>query len=119
MAETPHKSANTEATDDNSALAEMPLDTGNPLLLIAGITLLVYWFYIHFYGEDGQLLRELEAFGLITQNLQVAADYLHSPWMATVMMVGAVLFMIAKMVYNHIQETYFWVCNGNEYVIEV
>ena len=50
---------------------------------------------------------EFEAFGMVTQYLQVAADYLNSPWMATVMMVGAVLFMIAQMVYNHIQETYF------------
>ena len=105
MAETPFKNNNIEATDDTSALAEMPLDTGNPLLLIAGITLLVYWFYIHFYGEDGQLLRELEAFGLITQNLQVAADYLHSPWMPIVMITAPVLLMIA--LYNQIQETYF------------
>ena len=124
MAETPVKNANTEATDDNSALAEIPLDTSNPLQMIAGITAIVQgltritidWtnmedgqgFHIRFYGEGGQLLREFEAFGMITQYLQVAADYLHSPWMATFMMVGAVLFMIAQMVYNHIQETYFW-----------
>ena len=125
MAETPVKNDKIEATDDNSALAEMPLDTSNPLQMIAGITAIVQgltritidWtnmedgqgFHIRFYGEGGQLLREFEAFGVITQYLQVAADYLHSPWMATVMMVGAVLFMIAQMVYNYIQETYFWV----------
>ena len=75
MAKSPSINGAINETEDNSESSAMTLDTGNPLLLIAGITLLVYWFYIHggllvlppFYGEDGQLLHELEAFGLITQ----------------------------------------------------
>ena len=72
MAKSPSINGAINETEDNSESSIMTL--------IAGITLLVYWLYIHFYGEDGQLLRELEAFGLITQNLQVnlqvAADRL-------------------------------------------
>ena len=64
-------------------------------------------FYIRFYGEDGQLLCEFEAFGILTNYLQVVTDYLQSPWMATIIMVGAVLFLIGQMIYNYITETYF------------
>ena len=122
MAKSPSINGAINETEDNSESSGMTLDTGNPLQMIAGITAIVqsltritidwtnmqegHGFYIRFFGEDGQLLRELEAFGLITQNLQVAADYLHSPWMATVMMVGAVLFMMGQMIYNHINDTY-------------
>ena len=99
------------------------LDTTNPLQMIAGITAVVQsltritidWtnmqegqgFYIRFYGEDGQLLCEFEAFGIFTNYLQVLADYLQSPWMATIIMVGTVLFMMGQMIYNQINETYF------------
>ena len=123
MAKSPSINGAIKETEDNSESSAMTLDTGNPLQMIAGITSIVQsvtritidWtymedgqgFYIWFSGEDGQgqLLHEIDAFGLITQYLQVAADYLHSPWMPIVMITAPVLLMIA--LYNQIQETYF------------
>ena len=125
MAKSPSINGAINETEDNSESSAMTLDTGNPLQMIAGITSIVQsvtritidWtymedgqgFYIRFFGEDGegQLLHEIDVLGLITQYLQVATDYLHSPWMATVMMVGAVLFIMGQMIYNYINETYF------------
>ena len=65
---------------DMSAIAEVPLDTSNPLGMVATLTTIVQdltrvtidWtdigqngqgFFIRFYGTDGELLRELEVYG--------------------------------------------------------
>ena len=91
---------------DISANAEVPLDTGNPLGMVATLTSIaqdltrvsIDWtdigqngqgFFIRFYGADGEMLRELEVYGWTTEYLRMAIDALQSQECANVIMIGA------------------------------
>ena len=91
---------------DMSAIAEVPLDTSNPLGMAATLTTIVQdltrvtidWtdigqngqgFFIRFYGTDGELLRELEVYGWTTEYLRMAIDALQSQECANVIIIGA------------------------------
>ena len=97
---------------DISAIAEVPLDTGNPLDIgiVATLTsiaqdmtrITIDWtdigqngqgFFIRFYGADGELLRELEVYGWTTQYLQMALETIQSQECANIILIGAAVTM--------------------------
>ena len=95
---------------DISAIAEVPLDTGNPLGMVATLTSIAHdltrvtidWtdigqngqgFFIRLYGADGEMLRELEVYGWTTEYLQMAVDTIQSQECANLILIGAALTM--------------------------
>ena len=95
---------------DISANAEVSLDTGNPLGMVATLTSIaqdltrvsIDWtdigqngqgFFIRFYGADGEMLRELEVYGWTTQYLQMAVDAIQSQECSNLILIGAAVTM--------------------------
>ena len=95
---------------DKHDIAEVPLDTGNPLGMVATLTSIAHdltrvtidWtdigqngqgFFIRFYGADGEMLRELEVYGWTTEYLQMAVEAIQSQECANLVLIGAALTM--------------------------
>ena len=95
---------------DISAIAEVPLDTSNPLGMVATLTSIAHdltrvtidWtdigqngqgFFIRLYGADGEMLRELEVYGWTTEYLQMAVNAIQSQECANLILIGAALTM--------------------------
>ena len=113
---------------DMSAIAEVPLDTSNPLGMVATLTTIVQdltrvtidWtdigqngqgFFIRFYGTDGELLRELEVYGWTTQYLQMAVDAIQSQECSNLILIGAAVtigIIYAKRYFCPEAQASFW-----------
>ena len=113
---------------DISAIAEVPLDTGNPLGMVATLTsiaqdltrITIDWtdigqngqgFFIRFYGADSEMLREWEVYGWTTEYLQMAIDTIQSQECANLILIGAAFamaIMYLKRYFCPEAQTSFW-----------
>ena len=111
---------------DISAIAEVPLDTGNPLGMVATLTsiaqdltrLTIDWtdigqkgLFIRLYGADGAMLRELEVYGWTTEYLKMAVEAIHSQECANAILIGAAVTIGIMYVKRYLcpeAQTSFW-----------
>ena len=113
---------------DISAIAEVPLDTGNPLGMVATLTsiaqdltrITIDWtdigqngqgFFIRFYGADGEMLKELEVYGWTTQYVEMAVDAIQSQECSNLILIGVAItmgIMYAKRYFCPEAQVSFW-----------